>query len=431
MKKLFITLYLGIVGTLFLFLILANILTQILYFDDEAEIERNQFKVQSQLLQTLAAVDKQGINSQFKPLESLNHYRYQRLEKERLSWSSARWNYLKEKQAIFDLDDDNIIYLYLSESELIKATRLEENQFWQQVDAIDGIILQMLYLSIAISTALWLLFLHRKLARLNETAKRIADGDLGARAPTQSRLQVGDLNTTFNSMAEKVQQLLQRNKQLTSAIAHEIRSPVFRIECQLEMLASNKLDESQMATLGSIHDDLDEVSQLIDELLNYARMERSEVVVKKEMLNIEEHLSWVLESLQRESQIKFEINYNTTDLLVLFDSKLMERAINNLIRNAIKFASEHIDVYVTKSESDILLTVDDDGPGIPLDKREDVVQPFHRLDPSRTKQTGGFGLGLAIVSEIISLHNGSLTIGKSKYGGASLQLCWPQKKEEA
>lgn len=113
----------------------------------------------------------------------------------------------------------------------------------------------------------------------------------------------------------------------------------------------------------------------------------------------------------------------------MLDSKYMQRALSNLLLNAYKYAQQRVTVGYKEDDEFYAVWVEDDGPGIPEDKRNEVFSAFTRLDESRDRRSGGYGLGLAIVQQIARWHKGSVSISKSRWGGAKVKICWPKPSE--
>ncbi len=172
-------------------------------------------------------------------------------------------------------------------------------------------------------------------------------------------------------------------------------------------------------------EDVEEMHQLITELLNFAALEKISVEAKLERGDINLLIEILLARLSRnnpEKQIDFEASQQGVN--VSCDSYLMERAIQNLIVNALKFSNQTIRVKFQESEKQYLIVVEDDGPGIPSEQKSLVFDSFVQL-PNGSKEQG-FGLGLAIVKRVMNLHQGEARVEDSELGGAKFILVWPK-----
>lgn len=305
-----------------------------------------------------------------------------------------------------------------------------KSEQWRQERTLDHIYKFAFFMVTALVLGAWILVLHRKLKMLEKSALRISQGDFSARAPRAFKYQVGGLNNAFNLMAERIEELMASHKRLTSAISHELRTPIFRLRCQLELLEYTMADEEQQQYLTGMDDDLTELDDLIDAQLNYARIERVGVSLNLQSHSMPEWLNEHAHTLCR--NCKKELLFKGEQkVIVSFDEKLMMRALNNLLRNADKYACTQIEMSYQVREDVIVICIDDDGDGIPMKDRERVFEPFERLDDARTRQSGGYGLGLSIVREIVQGHQGVLTIADSHLGGARLSIQLPLTEKQA
>jgi two-component system OmpR family sensor kinase len=162
----------------------------------------------------------------------------------------------------------------------------------------------------------------------------------------------------------------------------------------------------------------------VDEMLGYSRLEHIAQHQKKTKINVSELLNNQIEKLQRGSHIRLVHNIDESILCHCYGD-LLERATQNLITNAIRYARSEVIVSASISSTYFTIKVEDDGCGIPPEDRADLFKPFSRVDKSRDKQNGGYGLGLAIVKKVIDWHNGQYFIEDSLQGGALFTLRIP------
>ncbi|MDQ5942055.1 MAG: hypothetical protein QG572_868 [Pseudomonadota bacterium] len=281
---------------------------------------------------------------------------------------------------------------------------------------------------LAIAVWLWVRPVYRDLEALRQTARALGEGDFSARAPAARNTSFKLLAETLNAMAERVQRLIATQKELSSAISHELRTPIARMRFALEMLAETAEREERERLWQMMEADLDELDNLIDSSLTYARFEREQPELH---LATTDFIPWLEEQVDdiRILGGKLSLTLDTStlpkSLRVELDRKSMPFAVRNLLRNAIKYAQHHIAVSTELREGRILVHVDDDGIGIPPEDRENVFSAFTRLDRSRDRTTGGYGLGLAIARLVLELHGGHATAHESPLGGARFTLEWP------
>ena len=283
-------------------------------------------------------------------------------------------------------------------------------------------------LCLAIVVWLWVHPVWRDLEAMRQTARALGEGLFEARAPSMRSSAFRPLADTLNGMAERIQRLIATQKELSSAISHELRTPIARMRFALEMLAetSDPVERERLWRLMEV--DLDELDGLIDSSLTYARFEREQPELHLSAVDV---APWLAEQVEVNRLLgrKLELTVDTSALppmqRVELDTRSMPYAVTNLLRNAIKYAKTRIRVSATIAGDQIQLHVDDDGIGIPPDERERVFSAFTRLDRSRDRATGGYGLGLAIARLVLEQHGGTASAAESPLGGARFTLSWP------
>ncbi|MEH6648656.1 MAG: ATP-binding protein [Motiliproteus sp.] len=171
-------------------------------------------------------------------------------------------------------------------------------------------------------------------------------------------------------------------------------------------------------------EDLSELDELVNELLSYARLERLGVELERTSHNLSQWLTEQRPLLARNCRKPLTLQLSEP-LQLKFDAPLLIRALNNLVRNADSYAQERIEIRLYRDTNAAVICVDDDGIGIPESERERVLEPFERVDNARSRKSGGHGLGLSIVREIIQQHQGRLLISESPLGGTRIAICLP------
>ncbi|MGB9495199.1 MAG: ATP-binding protein [Azonexus sp.] len=274
----------------------------------------------------------------------------------------------------------------------------------------------------------WVRPIWRDLETLRQTARDLGDGDFEARSPPARSQIFAPLSDTMNSMAERVQQLLATHRELSSAISHELRTPMARMRFALEMLTDTDDDAERARLWAMMEADLDELDHLVDTSLTYARFEREAPEPHFASVRFAEWLNDEVDTVRllgRDLNITVDTENLPENLDIDVDRKAMPYALRNLLRNAFKYASKKIVVSTLLQDGRIMIHVDDDGIGIPPDDRESVFSAFTRLDRSRDRATGGYGLGLAITRRVLELHGGTASADASPLGGARFTLAWP------
>ena len=279
--------------------------------------------------------------------------------------------------------------------------------------------------------------LERRLQALEDAAALIANGRLEARAPTQGADSVGRLASTFNAMAEQLQRLLNVQREMVRAVSHELRTPVARLRFGLEMIGDAHSDEARRKYMEGMDGDIQELDKLVDEMLVYARLEQGSPELDYQVVDLRCLLDQVIEELAPlRAHIRVERGqcHDAPDggALVEAEPRYLHRALQNLLSNAMRHAESRVRLTYRIGHKRCRIDVEDDGPGVPEEAWERVFTPFLRLDDSRTRASGGHGLGLSIVRRIIYWHAGRAHVGRSaSLGGAQFSLVWPRRQAQA
>ncbi len=277
----------------------------------------------------------------------------------------------------------------------------------------------------------WVRPVWRDLESLRQTARDFGDGNFEARSPAARSQLFAPLADTMNNMAERVQQLLATHRELSCGISHELRTPIARMRFALEMLTETDEPAERERLWAMMEGDLDELDQLIDTSLTYARLERESPEPHFSSVRMAEWLGNEIEAVRllgRDLKVAVDTSKLPENLCIDLDRKAMPYALRNLLRNAFKYARENIVVSAEIIGQQILVHVDDDGIGIPPEEREHIFSAFTRLDRSRDRTTGGYGLGLAIARRVLELHGGTARANCSPIGGARFTLAWPAQQ---
>lgn len=285
----------------------------------------------------------------------------------------------------------------------------------------------------AMITSLLITFpLARGLGRLERAARALAAGDLSARAPA-ARGATRELSRAFNTMADRVQALLVNQQHLLQAVSHELRTPTARIRFSLEMLADATTATARAKRLDAIDRDLDELDELVSELVTFSRVAADVDERDAHPLAVAPALDDLAADLrERRPDVALDVAGPADaglDAAVLVEARSFRRAMRNLALNAVRYCEGRValawSIAKGPGASDVIITVDDDGPGVPESERERVFEPFTRADASRSRDSGGVGLGLAIVRRIVEVHGGEVHAEASPLGGARFVTRWP------
>jgi len=283
-------------------------------------------------------------------------------------------------------------------------------------------------------------YLTSPVARLRAATQRLAAGDLTARAGgLRSRRgdEIAELVRDFDGMAGRIEGLVNAQSRLLNDISHELRSPLARLNVALG-LARQRSNKEAEGAINRIELEANRLNELIGRLLVLARMEGGAEVPTNSPIHLGELVRDVVKDAEfeaqgRKCQVRCEI---TEDAVVLGNAQLLHSAIENVVRNAMRYTAEGTQVEIrleqidTANGVDALIRVIDEGPGVPEESLDKLFRPFYRLDDARVRQTGGVGLGLSITERAIRLHQGSVrAANRPGGGGLVVELRLPVSRE--
>jgi signal transduction histidine kinase len=282
----------------------------------------------------------------------------------------------------------------------------------------------LFYLSIFIFVGLWLRPLLRDLDTITASTRKFAADYREPQPIAESVSSLAELAENFDSMSSRLSALIQGQKELTSALSHEMRTPLARIRFALAVI-DDKASGHQREDLAAIANDVQEIDRLIATMLNYARLDHPDTQMNWQDTPAAPWLEQTVEKCRLPgTDVRIACSIDT----VMIDVRLMTLALSNLLVNACRHATGTVEVNLVQDRNGYHLAVDDDGKGIPEADRDRVFKAFTRLDGSRNRDTGGYGLGLAIVARIANLHGGAAMAGKStNLGGARMTVAWPPR----
>ncbi|SDX13026.1 MULTISPECIES: ATP-binding protein [unclassified Pseudomonas] len=275
---------------------------------------------------------------------------------------------------------------------------------------------------------LWLRPHWRDLERLRRTAERFGKGHLGERTHIASSSNIGSLAHVFDTMAGDIENLLNQQRDLLNAVSHELRTPLTRLDFGLALALSDDLPPASRERLQGLVAHIRELDELVLELLSYSRLQNPQRLPERVEVALDEFIDSILGSVDEDlaaPDVVIDVLLHGALERFVLDPRLTARALQNLLRNAMRYCEKRIQVGVLVSDQGCEIWVDDDGIGIPDSERERVFEPFYRLDRSRDRATGGFGLGLAISRRALEAQGGTLTVEASPLGGARFRLWLP------
>lgn len=300
----------------------------------------------------------------------------------------------------------------------------------EPVAKTDYLYIGLLFIGLGIFVFMWVWPISRGLMSLTKAANLFGSGNFTVRAASNMSSPLAELAQQFNAMADRIQSLIKSHQELSHAVSHELRTPIARIRFAMEIIRDEHDIDLKNEYLDTMDVSIEELDGLVDELLIWARFDREQPVLNKQRQAIEPFVDDILHKYQlTEPDYQFTLDGDCKSLLVDFDKNALNKVIDNLIRNAVKYAASQIKVTLGHSPEWVTIRVEDDGKGIPEENWSSIFEPFVRLDKSRDRKSGGIGLGLAIVKRFVDLHLGTIHIAHSKLGGAKFIVSLPAKGE--
>jgi signal transduction histidine kinase len=270
----------------------------------------------------------------------------------------------------------------------------------------------------------------RPLRELHGLARRWAEGHLEERSTVRGRDEIGELGSVFNSMADSLQKMLQQKKEFLALISHELKSPVARMKIATEILAERHADHPEILKLvHGIQSDLSESEKMIEQLLMISRIEMDLSSPMRERVDVGEMVSKAVQQVQPVAQasgIALECELSSAGATLSGDEAELQRAMANIIENAVKFSPEgsHVKILALSENGRIRVSVLDSGTGIPPEEREKIFEPFYRGKGAAGKS--GSGLGLFLARRIVEHHGGSIAANENTTGGTIITVDLPR-----
>ena len=286
-------------------------------------------------------------------------------------------------------------------------------------DRRDGLFFLLLILIVAILGGAFLTIRRvlRPVKWLNEGVQEVSRGNLNHRVPLKKHDELRDLAEAFNAMTDRIRKMLQAKEQLLLDVSHEMRSPLTRMKVAIEFLPDGKSKESIKA-------DLREMENMISEILDTARTHHLHGQLKRQKLNFVDLLNEVVPAFENQSP-GVEIGDIPEAIHVDLDAEQIKVVLNNVLDNAIKYSrpdSNPVRIRFERQGPFGIVRIQDDGIGIPEEELPFIFEPFYRVDKSRSKRTGGYGLGLSLCKTIMGAHGAKITVDSSPEKGTTILL---------
>lgn len=342
-----------------------------------------------------------------------------------LSWPTDLLQRLNEGELVSLTDSTGQVsyYLGIEGAERVVMLTLHRDEVASEQSAIFWILL--FYGNLGLVVWLWVYPLVKDVYCLQRAAIRFGQGKHYGSIQLRNNSMLLPIEKAFNEMSVRIGNLLGLQQDINCAVSHDIRTPLSRIKFALA--ACDGVNFNQ--TKDSIIEDINEIDDLVNEILMYSKIEHAVPLLEIRRQHVGDAVVNVVDKYRQMTNIQFVLSVETLTE-AHFDSRTFKRAFQNLIDNAIRFARKTIHIEFKFVDGNNMLTIEDDGPGIPENMLMRVTQPFVSTS-NQERVSEGFGLGLFIVKKICLWHNGQFNVDNtSRYGGARFVICWPNQDKD-
>ncbi|MGV2949793.1 sensor histidine kinase BfmS [Acinetobacter sp. AGC35] len=301
---------------------------------------------------------------------------------------------------------------------------------WMPFQLATGITLLSLFV-LSLGVYGLLVPMQRKLREVSYALNKMKSGNMSLRLPVEGSDEMSTLASSYNNMSDHIQRLIEAQRELMRAVSHELRTPVARIRFGVEMMADEDDYDYRLQQVEQIDKDIEALNTLIDEIMTYAKLEQGMPSIEFEQIDLYDVLNQVAQETEAlKTQKIIELHPMPVAVTVEAERRYLHRVIQNLVGNAIRYCDHKILISGgLDQDGQAYVCVEDDGPGIPEIDRARIFEAFARLDDSRTRASGGYGLGLSIVSRIAYWFGGTIQVDQSPtLGGARFTMTWPAQR---
>ena len=295
---------------------------------------------------------------------------------------------------------NNEVIEFLVPKEMVTTSSVRLFLLWTTLPSILLIIIALIFLKNQ----------TKPLVKLAKATERFGKGDYVNDFRASGSLEIRKAAFEFDKMAKRINRHLNQRAEMLSGISHDLRTPLTRLKLQLAMLKQKDLSEKMSK-------DIDEMEKMLNDYLKFAKSQVRENTSKIDLVTLFHSIKNQLNNEKLLITAKREVELEGRP-------SALKRSFENIIQNGLTYGNK-VFVDIQKGNNRVLITIEDDGPGIPEDQYKNVFKPFFRLDKSRNFNQAGVGLGLAIVEDIINSHGGSIQLGKSRHNGLKVKISLP------
>ena len=291
-------------------------------------------------------------------------------------------------------------FKFLIPKDRVTSSSVRIFALWITVPAIIMVIISLIFLKNQ----------TRPITNLARAAERFGKGEEIDEFKPSGAMEIRQAGHEFDKMRKRIQRHLKQRNEMLSGISHDLRTPLTRMKLQIAFIKDKNLTQK-------LTEDINEMEKMLNEYLQFTS---SSYLEKEEMFDLSELIEKIIKKYDNEN-----ISQVLTPRIYFSGKKnLIVRCLNNLIDNALKYAND-VKITLTKKNTNLFITIDDDGPGIPKNEHDNVFKPFYKINKGRADSKSSVGLGLSIASDIIRSHGGNIKLEKSKMKGLSVKIFLP------
>ncbi len=291
-------------------------------------------------------------------------------------------------------------FKFLIPKDRVSSSSVRIFALWITVPAIIMVIISLIFLKNQ----------TRPITNLARAAERFGKGEEIDEFKPSGAMEIRQAGHEFDKMRKRIQRHLKQRNEMLSGISHDLRTPLTRMKLQIAFIKDKNLTQK-------LTEDINEMEKMLNEYLQFTS---SSYLEKEEIFDISELIEKIIKKYDNEN-----ISQVLTPRVYINGKKnLINRCLNNLIDNSLKYAND-VKITLTKKNRNLFITIDDDGPGIPKNEHDNVFKPFYKINKGRADSKSSVGLGLSIASDIIRSHGGNIKLEKSKMKGLSVKIFLP------
>tara|TARA_B100001093_G_scaffold381179_1_gene366690 strand:+ start:2138 stop:3457 length:1320 start_codon:yes stop_codon:yes gene_type:complete len=312
------------------------------------------------------------------------------------------FNTFKFKNAVeIKIRSGNDVIEFIVPKEMVSTSSVRLFVLWTTLPSLVLIVIALIFLKNQ----------TKPLVKLAKAAERFGKGDYVNDFHASGSQEIRKAAFEFDRMAKRINRHLNQRAEMLSGISHDLRTPLTRLKLQLAMLKQKDVSEK-------MSNDIDQMEKMLNDYLQFAKTQVQESTTT---INLNKLLNSIKNDFNNQ---KIFLNDNGVDVNLKARPTALKRSFENIIQNGLTYGSK-VYINIQKGNNRALVTIEDDGPGIPEEQYKNVFKPFFRLDKSRSLNQSGVGLGLAIVEDIINSHGGNIQLGKSSYNGLLIKISLP------